>query len=100
MMPFRRSLETGLAGLSRFIERSLHRGPSHTGSAGRGAVARIWPRFRRGRVKGPPPLTCANAIYSSGVTYLGEAFGEASRRQERDEGETDAPWQLLPCRLR
>jgi uncharacterized protein YecT (DUF1311 family) len=33
--------------------------------------------FARGEVKGPAPLACKDAKYSSGVTYQGEAFGEA-----------------------
>ncbi|MGO9699234.1 MAG: lysozyme inhibitor LprI family protein [Xanthobacteraceae bacterium] len=33
--------------------------------------------FARGEVKGPPPLACKDAKYSSGVTYQGEAFGGA-----------------------
>ncbi len=33
--------------------------------------------FAEGEVKGPAPLSCSSAKYSSGVTYRGEAFGGA-----------------------
>jgi uncharacterized protein YecT (DUF1311 family) len=33
--------------------------------------------FAEGEVKGPAPLSCSGAKYSSGVTYRGEAFGGA-----------------------
>jgi len=33
--------------------------------------------FAEGEVKGPPPLSCSAAKYSSGVTYRDEAFGGA-----------------------
>ena len=33
--------------------------------------------FADGEVRGPAPLSCPDAKYSSGVTYRGEAFGDA-----------------------
>ena len=83
MMPAGREPEAGLAGVWRVI----------------GAEPAPWSTLRRltqsdaplleyavnfgpGEVRGPPPLSCAGASYSSGVTYRNEVFGGALARGE------------------
>jgi uncharacterized protein len=75
-MPFGPSPERGLAGIWRFIEakpapwaklRSL--------SKTEAPFLEFAIDFADGAVKGPQPLSCSEAKYSSGVTYLSEIFG-------------------------
>lgn len=76
MMPLGASPEAGLAGVWRFIEaRPAPWAKPRALSKAEAPLLEYGVDFVDGAVKGPPPLACASAQYSSGVTYLGEAFG-------------------------
>jgi uncharacterized protein len=76
MMPLGRSPETGLAGVWRFIEaKPAPWSKPHRLSKAEAPLLEYGVDFVEGGVKGPPPLACGNAKYSSGETYLHEAFG-------------------------
>ncbi len=76
MMPLGPSPESGLAGVWRFIEaKPAPWAKPHTLSKAEAPLLEYGVDFVEGAVKGPPPLACASAKYSSGETYLGEAFG-------------------------
>ena len=76
MMPLGPSPDSGLAGVWRFVE--ANRVPwakPHSLSKTEAPLLEFGIDFAEGAVKGFPPISCASANYSSGVTYLGEAFG-------------------------
>ena len=76
MTPLGPSPESGLAGVWRFIEaRPAPWAKPHALSKTEAPLLEYGVDFVEGAVKGAPPLACASAQYSSGVTYLGEAFG-------------------------
>jgi uncharacterized protein len=76
MMPLGPSPESGFAGVWRFIEaKPAPWAKPHTLSKAEAPLLEYGVDFVEGAVKGPPPLACASAKYSSGVTYLSEAFG-------------------------
>jgi uncharacterized protein len=76
MMPLGPSPESGLAGVWRFIEaKPAPWAKPRTLSKAEAPLLEFGVDFVEGAVKGPPPLACASAKYSSGVTYLSEAFG-------------------------
>jgi len=76
MMPLGPSPEAGLAGVWRFIEaKPAPWAKPHSLSKAEAPLLEYGIDFVEGAVKGPPPISCASANYSSGVTYLGEAFG-------------------------
>jgi len=59
--------------------------------------------FVDGAVKGPAPLACVSAKYSSGVTYLNEAFGGrlvGDKGAAMVQNNTNAPTGLLQARSR
>ena len=97
MMPLGNSPEAGLAGGWRIIEaKPAPWSKPRTLSKADAPLLEYGVDFVKGAVKGPAPLACAAAKYSSGVTYLDEAFGgrltgEKARRwpRRRDLGTED-----------
>ena len=80
MMPAGRSPEAGFAGVWRIIEAkpAPWTKPRKLTLTGKDVpLLEFAVEFAEGGVKGPPPLSCSDAKYSSGVTYRGEAFGGA-----------------------
>ncbi len=76
MMPPGPSPEAGLAGVWRFIAaKTAPWAKPRDLTKADAPLLEYAVEFADAVVKGPPPLACANARYSSGVTYLSEAFG-------------------------
>ena len=76
MMPPGPSPESSLAGVWRVIEaKPAPWAKPHALSKAEAPLLESGIDFAEGAVKGPPPIACASAKYSSGVTYLDEAFG-------------------------
>ena len=75
MMPAGSSPEAGLAGLWRFNEaRTVPWAKPRQLTRQTAPLLAYMVAFSDGEVKGPVPLACKGATYTSGVTYLGEAF--------------------------
>ena len=76
MMPPGPSPESGLAGVWRVIgaQPAPWARPRRLTKAD-APLLEFAVEFRDGEVKGPPPLACRNARYSSGVTYIDGLFG-------------------------
>jgi uncharacterized protein YecT (DUF1311 family) len=83
MMPLGASPEAGFAGVWRVIEAKPAPWLKKPWVKSRKLTRKDVPLlefavdFADGEVKGPAPLSCPDAKYSSGVTYRGEAFGGA-----------------------
>jgi hypothetical protein len=76
MMPLGDSPQSGLAGAWRIIEaKPAPWSKPHTLSKADAPLLEYGVDFIDGAVKGPAPLACLSPKYSSGVTYLDEAFG-------------------------
>ena len=74
--PFGPSPESGFAGIWRFIEaKPAPWAKPHALSKTEAPLLEFGVDFAESAVKGPQTLSCADAKYSSGVTYLGEVFG-------------------------
>ena len=76
MMPAGASPEAGLAGVWRIIEArpAPWAKPRRLSKRDAPLLAHAV-EFAAGAVKGPAPLVCTDATYSSGVTYKDEVFG-------------------------
>ena len=76
MMQLGPSPDAGLAGVWRFVEaKPAPWAKPRSLSKAEAPLLEFGVDFVEGAVKGPAPLACASAKYSSGVTFLGEAFG-------------------------
>ncbi len=76
MMPAGKSPEAGLAGIWRVIEAKPAPWAKPRRLSKRDAPLLAYAiEFAANEVKGPAPLACPGATYSSGVTYRSEAFG-------------------------
>jgi len=81
MMPAGASPEAGLAGVWRVIDAKPAPWSRQRRLTKRDAPLLAYAiEFAANEVKGPAPLACPGATYSSGVTYRDEAFGASSPR--------------------
>jgi uncharacterized protein YecT (DUF1311 family) len=99
MLPAGPSPEAGLAGVWRVIgAKPAPWSKLHKLTRKEAPLLEYAVDFANGEVRGPAPVSCKSATYSSGVTYRDEAFGGALARS-KDSGALAKAWKLSSPQL-